>query len=248
MEKSWLDLSEVRFIIISRGRSATIKSHKIFPYATLVVPESQKKDYEWTGLEIKTCDDSIIGLSLLRNWRIQNFKEEIIIMIDDDIEYCCRCDKCTYEKIEDTETIKLVLLNAAQQAKDIGTFVFGFGQSQDVRKYNPAEPFKLTGWVGGVIGVIGKENSFIDNKFKVDVDFCLEALLNRRVIWKDNRFGFVQIRDRNKGGNALYRTKELVDKEKDKLLKKWGRYIKFKSTMSGEVVSVNVKRRERYDV
>lgn len=246
MEKSWLTSSDVKFIIISRGRSKTIKSHLLFPYATLVVPESQVEEYKYLNMDIEPCPDEVKGLSLLRNWCVQHFKEKVVIMIDDDIIHCCRVDRCTYCVNDNPEDVRLMVLGAAQCAVDIGTTVFGFAQSQDVRKYVPCEPFSLTGWVGGVIGVIGKESSFIDNKFKVDVDFCLEALLHQRVIWKENRVAFVQIRDRNTGGNSAYRTKEEVDAEKKKLIEKWGKYIKFRETPSGEVVSVRVRRRESY--
>ena len=246
MENGWLTLSDVRFVILSRGRSKTIISHKLFPYATLVCPVSEVKDYEHTGLEIVPCDDSVIGLSLLRNWCIKNFKEQVIVMIDDDISRCCRIDRITYRYVEDLDEIKYSILNTAQNALDIGTNVFGFAQSADVRKYSPCEPFILTGWVGGIIGVIGKTDMFIDNKFKVDIDYCLEALLHKRVIWKDNRISFVQIRDTNVGGNSIFRTEEEVKAEKAKLLKKWGKHIKFRKTPSGEIASIKVERRTRY--
>ena len=82
--------------------------------------------------------------------------------------------------------------------------------------------------------------------FKVDIDFCLETLLNKRVLFKDERFVFVQRRDRNFGGNAMFRNTELVAKEKAKLKKKWGKYINFSSTKMGESCSLAVKRREQY--
>lgn len=246
MEKNWLDCSDIKFLIISRGRSKSITSHLLFPFATLVVPESEVNDYEKCGLPIAPCPDNIKGLSLLRNWCLKNFNEHIVVMIDDDISSCVRVDQVTYKKIDDPDYILQVLVNTAQNAFDIGTIVFGFEQSADVRHYSPDTPFSLSGWVGGIIGVIGKDFSFIDNMFKVDIDFCLEALLHKRVIWKENRIAFVQKRDRNCGGNSIFRTKELVEIEKQKLKNKWGGYIKFKSTSSREVCSISVKRKESY--
>ena len=247
--KDWLSYSDFKFLILSRGRSETIKSHIIFPNATIVCPESEQKDYEKYGLKVEPCPDNIIGLSLLRNYCIKKYKEKVVVMIDDDIFKVVRFDYITPKDItNDTNEIIDIVMNTGQCAYDLGTRVFGFDQSMDIRKYNSYEPFTFKGWVGGIIGVIGTDNLFIDNKFKVDIDFCLEALLHDRVIWKDNRISFLQVRDRNKGGNSVFRTKEQVDEEEKKLKKKWGKYIKFKETKSGRITTIEVKRTERFSL
>lgn len=251
MENHWLDYSQIRFVIMSRGRAKSITSHVLFPYATILVPKSEEQDYKdniGEGYDIQTVGDEVRGLGLLRNNIVQRFPEDIVVMIDDDITHLARIDGYTIKKITDPETIKQHILNTAQCAKDLGTSVFGFGQTADVRKYNPTEPFSLNGWVGGVIGVIGKDHFFIDNMFKVDIDFCLEILLDKRVIWKDNRLVFVQVRDRNTGGNSAFRTVEKVEAEKKKLRDKWGRYIKFAKSKFGEQCTISVKRREQYSL
>ena len=251
MGNHWLDYSQIKFVIMSRGCASSMTSHTLFPYATILVPKSEENDYISNigeGYDLETVDDSIKGLGLLRNYIVQRYKENIVVMIDDDIVNLTRIDGYTLKKITDPETIKQHILNTAQCALDLGTCVFGFGQTADVRKYNPTEPFSLNGWVGGVIGVIGKDHFFIDNMFKVDIDFCLEALLDKRVIWKDNRLVFVQVRDRNTGGNSAFRTVERVEAEKKKLRDKWGKYIKFSKSKYGEQCTTAVRRREQYNL
>lgn len=251
MENHWLDYSQIKFVIMSRGRAKSMTSHVLFPYATILVPKSEESDYRkelGEGYTIETVEDNVKGLGLLRNHIVQRYPEDIIVMIDDDITHLCRVDGFSLKKITDPETIKEHILNTAQCAKDIVTCVFGFGQVADVRKYNPTEPFSLNGWVGGVIGVIGKDHFFIDNMFKVDIDFCLEILLDKRVIWKDNRLVFVQVRDRNTGGNSAFRTVEKVEAEKKRLREKWGKYIKFSKRPNGEQCTTYVKRRETYNL
>lgn len=95
----------------------------------------------------------------------------------------------------------------------------------------------------GVIGVVGREIRFLDHKFKVDIDFCLRTLQKDRILWKDNRFSFVQKRDTNKGGNSMYRTSEEVDKELNYLEHKWGKYFKRRLSKSGEITNIRVPRR-----
>jgi glycosyltransferase involved in cell wall biosynthesis len=216
----------------------------LFPFASILVPESEKSLYEYLDNKIETVPDSIVGLGQLRNWILDNYDEEAIIMIDDDITECrCICRE-SYYKVTDVEEIKAVLLNALNCAKDLGTSVFGFDQSADVRKYTASQPFSLCAWVGGVIGVIGRKHRFLaDHKFKVDIDFCLEVLKHDRIVFKDNRFAFLQNRNFMKGGNSKYRTKEDVEQEIYRLKNKWGSHFKFKQTKSGEETQVRVQRR-----
>lgn len=241
---SYLNLLDARTVILSRGRSDTITTHRLMPYATLVVPESEYEDYVHIGLEIVTVPDEIIGLGPLRNWVLDHFKEKIIIMADDDITHVWVNCRKTGVKIKDPEQIEQILYSAAQCAEDLGTSCFGFSQVWDVRKYKATEPFDLCGWVGGVIGVIGRDIRFLEHKFKVDVDFCLRTLLKKRILWKDNRFSFVQGRDKNKGGNSLFRTSAEVEKEIAYLEHRWGKYFKRRLSKAGEITNIRVQRRQ----
>lgn len=240
--KNCLDMSTV---IISRGRSNSISSHKLFNRAFLVVPDSEKTLYKHCGLQIVSIPDNIIGLGKVRNWVIDTFESEIIVMADDDIESFAYLSRLEYKRIVDCEYISHLLANSALMSYDMGVRIFGYNQcGPDVRKYN--EPFSLSCWVGGVIGVIGKKHKFIENDFKVDIDFCLSALLEDRIIFRDNRYSIVQKMNKNKGGNSIYRTKESVDKEICFLKNKWGSHIDFKTTKKGEKCKINVKRRNNY--
>ena len=77
-----------RHVIMSRGRSRTMTTHKLFPRATLVVPESERDAYAPFGLETVTAPDDLCGVSPLRNWIIRHFDEEAIVMLDDDLTAC----------------------------------------------------------------------------------------------------------------------------------------------------------------
>lgn len=230
-------------VILSRGRSETITTHKLLPYAKLCVPESEKEKYQHTGLDIITVPDEVKGLGFLRNWVLDNFKEKIIIMCDDDISHVWLNARARGMKINDPETIEQLLYSTAQCAEDLGTSCFGFSQFWDVRKYKGTEPFALDSWVGGVIGVVGRDIRFLNQMFKVDIDFCLRTLLEKRIMWKDNRYSFVQKRDRNKGGNAIFRTADGIERELNYLDNKWGKYFKRRVTKAGEITNMRVKRK-----
>ena len=240
-----MNVYNMKVLILSRGRSETITTTKILPdYIEVLVPESEKEQYQKT-LEnpLLTIPDNIIGLGAVRNWVLKNFKEKIIVMVDDDIVrlYCLTAEKA--RPITDPEEIMQVIINAAVMAEDAGVHCFGFSQT-DIRKYYGTEPFKLTGWVGGVIGVIGRKYEFRDDKYKVDIDYCLKNLLVDRVIWMDKRYCFEQARDNNVGGNSEFRSETEYQKSLESLLKKWGKYlIKFDKKRQISL-KLNVKRKQ----
>ena len=235
----------IKIVILSRGRWDTINTHNLVPdYIEVVVPESQAELYRRNiPNKIITTPDDVKGLGMLRNWCLDNFEEETIIMLDDDIIKCyCitgkRAKRLTKDKVLE------VLVNAAIMAKDAGCGVFGFTQT-DIRKYNGTEPFTLCTWVGGVIGVIGRGLRFRNDKFKVDIDFCLQNLLVNRIVWCDNRYFFVQYRDNNKGGNSEFRTEKTYAESTKSLKEKWGKYVQIKHGKGSQPrVQLNVGRKQ----
>lgn len=236
----------IRIVILSRGRSSTISTHKLLPeWVEVVVPQSQKEAYKaQIPNDIITTPENIIGLGRLRNWCLDAFSENIIIMVDDDITHVYSLTHKKAHNLNRTEVAE-IMINAAIMAQDAGCHVFGFNQT-DIRKYNGCEPFKLCTWVGGVIGVIGREYRFKDDKFKVDIDFCLQNLLHTRIVWCDNRYYFLQKRDNNLGGNSEFRTAEEFRKSVDSLRAKWGNSIKISDNKNSSQIEIrlNVGRRQ----
>jgi hypothetical protein len=50
-------------------------------------------------------------------------------------------------------------------------------------------------------------------KCKCDIDATLQELLDHRLVWNEARFCFVQDRDKNLGGNSLFRTANRIATE-----------------------------------
>ena len=245
-EKDYLKKYDIRIIIISRGRSETITTNKIFPdYIEVLVPDSEKELYE-NNIDnpILTIPDEVKGLGEVRNWCLENFNEEILVMVDDDISRLYCLSEPLSKEIKDPEEVVQIIINAAVMAKDMNVHCFGFSQT-DIRKYNGTEPFKLSTWVGCVIGIVGRKYKFRKDKFKVDIDFCLQNLLVDRIIFCDNRYLFSQKRDCNVGGNSIFRTDEEYKKSVESLSNKWGKYLKIKNNYSSNIrINLNVQRRQ----
>lgn len=242
--KNLLKRLGVRVLILSRSRSETIRTHKLLPdFIEVLVPKSQKAAYaERIPNPVVTCPDDVKGLGMLRNWVLDNFDDETIVMVDDDIRVCiCKTGYRTRNITDPLEFLQ-VITNIAVMAKDAGCHCFGMSQT-DIRKYNPTSPFNLCTWVGCVIGVIGRKYRFRDDPFKVDIDFTLQNLLVDRIVWVDDRYYCYQARDNNRGGNAEFRSKEGFKQSVDTLLQKWGKYLKMKMHQGQIGLSIQVKRK-----
>ena len=210
----------------------------------VLVPETERDEYaQKIPNPLLTVPDSIEGLGRLRNWVLDNFDEETIVMVDDDITHFYALTGPKTRDIKDPDEVMQVIINTAVMAKDAGCNCFGFAQT-DIRKYSATEPFKLNSWVGCIIGVIGRKYRFRDDKFKVDIDFCLKNLLGTRILWQDARYYAAQNRDNNLGGNAKFRTKEGFEQSLYSLQKRWGTSIKVRDHKGQVNIKLNVARRQ----
>ena len=239
----------VRLVILSRSRARTMTSHKLFPSATLLVPESELSDYAHIPLAEKlTVPDAIQGISSLRNEVLRRFKEDAIIMLDDDISACVCMVSLRCRKLSPEEALAMIT-NSAWCARGAGARLIGWHQRSDPRLLQRNDPFGINHWVGGAVGVVRDEHGGVPKwdellKCKCDIDASLQELLDNRIVWNEARFCFVQERDKNLGGNSLFRSAERIATEKRHLKRKWKAHIKFENYKSQERVAIDAPRRQ----
>jgi len=104
--------------------------------------------------------------------------------------------------------------------------LFGWHQRSDPRLLQRNDPFGVNHWVGGAVGVVRDEHGGVPKwdellKCKCDIDATLQELLDQRLVWNEARFCFVQDRDKNLGGNSLFRMADRIATEKRHLKRKW---------------------------
>ena len=249
-EKSYLKKYDIRLVIISRGRHESIVGNtlKLLPdWVDLVVPEKEKFLYSSVcDNPLTTYDGDLIkGLGQTRNFVLETFKENTIIMFDDDLKKFYSTTGELSRNIDDVGEILQTIINTSVMSQDLGVSYFGFSQV-DIRMYKGTDPFTLNSWVGGVVGVNGRKYRFRDDPFKVDIDYALQCLLVDRITFLDNRFTFAQARDNKKGGSSLYRTQDSMEKSIASLRKKWGSAITIKEGRHKNNMStkINVPRKQ----
>jgi glycosyltransferase involved in cell wall biosynthesis len=252
-DKDWQELRplSIRLVIMSRGRARSMTSHKLFPSADIFAPLEEFDDYaavlEASGIsqhQFHSVPKNRQGISAVRNWIREYCREDAVVMIDDDIKACVSLVSLRGRKLLPDEIVAMIS-NTAHCAHGAGARIFGWHQRSDPKLLNRADPFGLHHWVGGVLGVIGKDTKWDELlRCKCDIDACLSEFRDRRIVWQDARFCFVQERDKNLGGNSLFRSAERIAVERRYLKSKWKGHIRFEEYKSQERVAIDVQRRQ----
>ena len=221
---------------------------QLFPDTIVVVNETQEEMYKELGVPLLCHPSDLFGIGPLKNWILDNLEARELLLVDDDV-YQVRSPVGSPTKshvIRDAETIRLLVENTAEIARGAGAPVFGFDQSGgDTRKYRPQDPIKFSGWVGAVMGIIGRSVRFDPElRMRADIDFCLSAQLKHRIIVVDGRYSFIhRKRWTYPGGNSQSRSGKRNQWELEYLQKKWGDWITVKNTATTTRIIVNVERR-----
>lgn len=234
----------VRVIIPSRRRTDTLqqKALRLFPDATICVHESEADDYAKVVPRAQLLTHDVEGLGIIRQWILDHVDDEVVVMADDDISMLYGLAGTHARRLDDPQAAREVLEVTAECAHDAGARVFGFNQG-DVRKFLPQKPFALTGWVGGLIGIIGRTVRYDPVcRLHDDIDFCLQNLLQHRIIWQDQRFLFSHVRFIGVGGNAGARSQANHDSEIAYLRRKWGAHLTVQHAKSTILLKVHVER------
>ena len=213
-----------------------------------MVPTNEVELYRPLGMPILAIPPEVTGISALRNWIIPRFPEEVVIIYDDDLIRCLTVCSMRQRTLS-PEEIEAMVENTAYCAKGAGARVFGWNQRPDPRVLQKNDPFHTTMWVGGAIGIIGKDVVW-DRllKFKCDIDRCLTELLETRIVWQERRFCFKQHRDKNMGGNSLFRSPEKIESEKRYLKGKWKAHVELSACATQDLVKIIVTRKQKVDL
>ena len=212
---------------------------------TYVVRESEKDKYRDAlplrgGVKIISVkDDCINSLGKVRQWIIDNSKEDIVIQLDDDIEFFAYGLKNNYETIKDKDVVLLELLRVAQIIDDLNLGMASLTMTIDVRKRSNEFIFK---GVTGIVNWFNKEcikGKYETEIIKVDLDFMLQELLLNRIIIIPDYLAVKGSYDKNTGGNNTNKTKQRIIDANNYLKIKWGKYFDFNYKSNQSKVLVN---------
>jgi hypothetical protein len=233
-----------RIIIPSRQRADTLtqKALRLFPDATICVHKREAAAYRRVVPADQLLLHNVEGLGIIRQWILDHVPDEVVVMADDDISMLYSLAGVRARRLDDPLAARQLLETTAACAKAAGARIFGFNQG-DIRKFLPQKPFSFNTWVGGLIGIIGRELRY-DPRLRLhdDVDLCLQSLLQHRILWQDQRFLFSHVRFTGAGGNAASRSQAQHDEEIAYLRRKWGAHLTIQPTKTTVRLVLHVDR------
>ena len=233
---------EYRVVVPSRGRVANMERiQTLLPFATIVVAEAEKDAYlrEVDAARLVThpgVPGGVSGLPNVYNWLIENFKEETLVEIDDDLQnvfsWAGDGAKTIWLRLRNPDDILQIIENGVQLAADLGVSTFSWSKAQNTAHSKvDHKPITPTGLVANAFGVRGQaRHRKYDPEMigRASVDWTLRTLLQDRCVLIDKRAFF----DCGKifggsGGNAGIVTAAKFEKATKNLAEKWGRHISF---------------------
>ena len=235
----------MRIVIPSKGRAGVIgqKALRLFPDALVCVGSDEAERYAAVTKNLLVHPPEVVGIGPLRQWVLDNVADPTVVMVDDDVRYIVSQVGFKGRRFDDPDTARAIVERLAILAQDAGCRVFGFYQGGGPLNYSNARPFSFNHWVGGVVGVVGRELRYDTSLIlRADIDFCLQSLLRDRIIMLDCRYSFIHTRFGGAGGNASNRSSERHPREIAYLERKWGPYLEHVMAKGTTRLVVKVRR------
>lgn len=227
----------------SYKRSDRILTYNLLENSTYVVRESEKADYERAGIKniLAVKDEEINNGAKVVYWIIQNAKEDVVAIIDDDIEdFAYRID--TTDRLNgDKETITAEIERVAQLLVDLD-LGFGFIDAT-ITPYNYVQEFGVKGVCGGIKWVNRRKfKAKYDEKvvLNFDCDIVMQELLLNRITLNPKYLCSIDKMKVNKGGEASGRKRKDQEDSILNMRLKWGKHFDY--NFKNDKPKMNVKR------
>lgn len=228
--------------VMSYKRSDKILTQDLFEECTYVVRKSEEEAYRNAGVKnILTAPDEEVNNAIKTYWWIvDNAKEDIVFVADDDIEdVLYRLD--TSELIgKDKEIITAEVERIAQLMVDLGVGYACIDATAVPYGYDGEFAFKGTsGSMKWVNKLVFKARPDENVKFNYDLDLVLQELLLNRIILKPRYICGRDKQDVNAGGDSGKLRQDQLDSIQN-MKRKWGKYFNY--NFKNNRPQINVKR------
>ena len=230
----------MRVLCASKGRADRVISKILFPSLKLIVPQSELPDYEENNPEVEVVGtpDSVRGITATRQWILDEYSDDGIFMIDDDIKSMVRVyvEAGELEKVEDPELVLAIVEQTEDVAIQMDAKLWGFRSVRNPAQFVSQYPVVCKGYLNtSYMGLIKGHNLSFDLSFTEGEDHYLN-LINKyynRYHLQESRWTFMTEKNfQNLGGCAGNRTIDDMKKNTLKLRKLFGERIKFKQATS----------------
>tara|TARA_R110001592_G_scaffold103662_1_gene291914 strand:- start:331 stop:1062 length:732 start_codon:yes stop_codon:yes gene_type:complete len=208
-----------------RGKTAiTQNTYSCFDY---IISEAEKEDYK--DKKCVLIPKEVQGnISRVRNYILDLYPKDAIVMMDDDCEGIYRWDNCLSKKLS-LDEFESFCENMVQMILDCNLMYGGVNIAApgDKGAYREYTPFSFISPVLGPF-CIHVANQFRYDKsipLKEDYDMSLQQLKHNRGILRANAYSYKVKQASNLGGCSTSRNSKSEKDQFDKLQKKWGSKI-----------------------
>lgn len=243
---------KIVFCSPSYRRPNGVEVDRFIPSVALYVAESEVEEYRKYNekVHIRVIPDSVQGnLSRVRNYILEDQKENIVVMVDDDLQYVGYHENRALRKLNSEEELIDFVYKYSILAMDWGVKMWGVQVNPDKQNYREYSPFSTLSYIGDPFTVHINDPLRYDERFrlKMDYDFAIQHLNRFRKILRVNKF-FYQVRQMEQvGGCSMYRNIDEEKKELKMLQSKWGRKI-IKEESVNQSRSHSSKKKRTFDV
>jgi hypothetical protein len=218
--------AEVTIVCPTHGRAGEVTSFATFgPGLLLCVAESQAPAYRaaYPDARLDVHPDSVKGLGLKVIWMAEKYGS--FFRVDDDADRMI--DHTQDCKIDDTAKARDLVYRLADQARDMGAFMFGFTELVRPVYYSGHAPFRLTGLIeGGKCGFLEGHSIWWPEHISFVDDFWASALnaYHHRFCLVDMRYA-IPTQVGQLGGLAGHRTTSQIWEKADFLRTAFGEAV-----------------------
>ena len=188
---------EIPILILSHKRAGRVTTHRHVAGARVLVPESQAAAYarHHPPGQIVTHPDSVVGLPAKRQWVLERYPSNF--QLDDDcigLYRVWRYRGAPVTAIAPPEVAAEVIQNAADTARQLEAYFFGFASHANPLTYREHRPFRFGGYSpAGAIGFLAGHRLWFPRDCTLPMDdywVCLLNAYHHRYAWFDGRFAF----------------------------------------------------------
>jgi hypothetical protein len=218
----------MKIIAPSYRRAGGVLTHKILPEVIYAVHEFEAEDYRGLVPQLMVLPDELRGnIARVRNWIRDQFKDEDLLIIDDDIqkiqEYRNKDGKFYRHWLEGDELTEFIEWGFSL-ARQWGVRIWGVNSTFDKQSFREFQPFSTLSYISASWhGFVGCPTRYDERlPLKEDFDICLQEWNDHRRTLRINFVSMVKDDHGNTGGCAAYRNMQIEREQFDLLQRKWG--------------------------
>jgi hypothetical protein len=226
---------DMAIVVPSRRRVANMgTSRLLLPSAIVCVDEREHDDYAAVVPPPNLLlHPPMEGLPAVVNWTMDNIKQSILVLIDDDFQGV-RVNTGSRRFITDSDEILAIIENGARACLDLELSCFCWSRTPNTTVIRPdVRPIVPTQLIGSAFGVMGAARKrHYDARFsgRSAVDWTLRTLHQDRAVLADIRYFFdCGVIFSGRGGNVGVVTPEAFTNASRALVRKWGNALSLKA-------------------